>query len=796
MAAAVKRGDVIRIRDERWTVTESSAFRDTTIVTVVGCDRANRGTRTRYLLPFEPVERLPPADTTRLVSRRRWRRLAAAALAQATPSFASLRTPAHADITILPYQLEPALAVISGAAARILIADDVGLGKTIQAGLIVAEVLARGGEARVLILCPAALRDQWRSELKGRFGLAPVVLDSASLGQAAPAGVNPWAACPLVLTSIDYVKRPEVIRALEPLVWDLMVVDEAHGIARLSDRHAAATLLAQRARTVVLLTATPHTGDDASFDRLAAIGDIDGSFPLRVFRRTRRAIAGTVGRRTRWLKVAPTETERQMHRALMAYVRRVWRRPASPAAALAMIVLTRRACSSPRSLARTLERRLALLSAGHCGNPQLQLPLNPLEPADEEADVEMGAPGLEDPRDEQDALEALLALARRAAGAESKLHVLARLLRRSREPAIVFTEYRDTLNTLERELADVGTCQLHGGLTAVERALVIRQFTTGERRLLLATDAASEGLNLQQRCRLVVHLEVPWTPARIEQRVGRVDRIGQSRTVHQVLLVAAGTVEDSRVSHVAQRAVHAAAVLDELSATPADERLIAAHIIDHAPLPNAPRSGARLPTAPATADLRTGAATEAARLHVVRQLVRTSGDPSGPRPFAARSRRRLPASAIWALRVEVTDSNGQLVWDTIAGASGHWEAPSPASAAEARALVEASWAPVCERVANDRALSEVLSLDSIRVVASLTLIRDAALSESIERQRARLASRLVQGGLFDRRAERDAQSQRDLVEQALSRCSERRAALERLARTTVTIRPAFSLIPW
>ena len=796
MAAAIKRGDVIRIRDERWTVTESSAFRDTTIVTVVGCDRTNRGTRTRYLLPFEPVERLPQVDTTRIVSRRRWRRLAAGALAQATPSFASLRTPAHADITILPYQLEPALAVSSGAAARILIADDVGLGKTIQAGLIVAEVLVRSGEARVLILCPAALRDQWGAELRGRFGLAPVVLDSASLGQAASAGVNPWATCPLVLTSMDYVKRPEVIRALEPLVWDLMVVDEAHGIARLSDRHAAATLLAQRARTIVLLTATPHSGDDASFDRLAAIGDIGGSFPLLVFRRTRSTVAGTVGRRTRWLKVAPTEIERQMHRALTAYVRRVWRRPATPAAALAMIVLTRRACSSPRSLARTLERRLALLSAGHCGNPQLQLPLNPLEPADEEADVEMGAPGLEDPRDEQDALEALLVLARRAAGAESKLRVLARLLRRSREPAIVFTEYRDTLNTLERELAHVGTCQLHGGLTAAERALVIRQFTTGERRLLLATDAASEGLNLHQRCRLVVHLEVPWTPTRIEQRVGRVDRIGQSRTVHQVLLVAAGTVEESRVSNVARRALHAAAVLDDLSATPADERLIAAHIIDNAPLPGAPRSGARLLTALATADLQTGAATEAARLRVVRQLVRTSGDPSGLWPFAARSRRRLPTSAIWALRVEVTDSNGQLVWDTIAGGSGRWQAPSPVTAAEARALVEASWAHVCEWAANDPALGEVLSLDSIRVVASLALSREAALSASIERQRARLASRLVQGGLFDRRAERDAQSQRDLVEQALARCSERRTALERLTRTTVTIRPAFSLIPW
>ncbi len=791
-AAVLTRGDVVRIRDERWSVAESSAFRETTIVTVVGCDRANRGIRARYLLPFEPIERLPSSAATRIVSRKRWVHLARRTLAQATPSIAALRTPATAGITILPFQLEPALAVAGGAAARILIADDVGLGKTIQAGLIVAEVLVRDAAARVLVVCPAALRDQWRSELVERFHLTPVVLDAASL-DGAPPGVNPWAAFPLVLASIDYVKRPEVIRALEPLVWDLMVVDEAHGIAGPSDRHTAAALLAQRARTVVLLTATPHSGDNETFGRLTAIGDVNGSFPLLVFRRRRAAIEGAVTRHTRWLGVRPTTVERQMHQALLAYVRRVWRNPATPAGALAMIVLTRRACSSARSLERSLERRLALLSnAGGIG--QLPLPLNTAAPDDEEAGVELGAPGLEDARDEHDALEELLALARRAAAAESKLRAVARLLRRSGESAIVFTEYRDTLSTLERELGPFGTCQLHGGLTAAERAHVLREFTTGRRRILLATDAASEGLNLHQRCRLVVHLEVPWTPTRIEQRIGRVDRIGQSRTVHQMLLVSAGTVEESRVADVVRRTLQAASALDDLTTAPVEERTIAAHVFNDVPLPHAPRLTAPCLSTTAT-DLQAVAAAEAARLLLVRQLRdRSSGEPH-VRAFAARFRRRGP-SAVGAVWVEVVDSDGRLVWETIAGVTAAWRSSSAVSAAETRALVHLWWDGVRGQVANDPALAGILSLDSIRRVASLALQREAALADDIVRRRAHLAASLVQGGLFDRRAEREAQSRRELLDHALSRFGERKAALERLARTTVTIRPAFVLIPW
>ena len=168
-ASVPRRGDVVRIRDQRWTVAETSPFDTTTVLTVVGSDRRNRGSRARYLLPFEPFERLPSINTTRVVSRRRWRHLARTVLAEATPAIDSLRAAARADVAILPYQLEPAVAIAGGQTTRILIADEVGLGKTVQAGLIISETLARRGNAHVLVLCPAGLREQWHGAKRSRF---------------------------------------------------------------------------------------------------------------------------------------------------------------------------------------------------------------------------------------------------------------------------------------------------------------------------------------------------------------------------------------------------------------------------------------------------------------------------------------------------------------------------------------------------------------------------------------------------------------------------------------------------
>ena len=799
----------MRIRDERWTVTETLACEDATILTVVGCGRANRGSRTRYILPFEPFERLPAVSTTRVVSRRRWQHLARGVLARTTPSIDALRAAATADVAILPYQLEPALAVVGGRAARLLIADDVGLGKTIQAGLIIAETLARRGDAHVLVLCPAGLREQWRAELHRRFHADPVVLDSAALrGMPFVDGANPWAVHPLVLTSVDYIKRPEVIRALEPVVWDLLVVDEAHGIAGPSDRHHAAALLARRARVVVLLSATPHSGDETTFTRLTSVGDLESSFPLRAFRRTRSDVSISGGRRTRWLRVRPTEAEGRMHRALMAYVHRVWHRPASSAARLAMIILTRRACSCASSLVRTLERRLALLDTFPDAGGQLELPLNLFAETDDEPGADVGAPGLEDRSTERRTIEAIRALAGRAAASESKMRCLERLLRRSSEPAIVFTEYRDTLASLQQQLSRFDTCVLHGGLTAAERARVIHEFTHGRRRVLLATDAASEGLNLQERCRLVIHLEVPWTPTRIEQRVGRVDRIGQNRVVHQVHLVNRDTIEESRVAQLAQRQSQVASAFRGLARRGPSDRETADYVVSGEPMP--PIAAASTVACISDDDLQHRAAAEAGRLVRTRQLQSAFALRATPikpkcvtetaadvRPFVALRRRDPAALTWWALWLEFADADGRIFWETICGLSGNHQWTRQGSRRQIRPLIDASWPQIQRDAGSHHQRVAYLVAQTLRESAALAVARERAIARDITARHARMAADLLQPGLFDRRTERQAAAQREVVDLALAHCHDRLAELERHRNASAAgVRPAFSLIAW
>src|SRR5205823_2018424 len=243
------------------------------------CDATNTNARARFIVPFDTAQ--PAGDDTqapRIVSLEKWRRSARRILADAVPHWTALRAAGRARLNILPFQLEPALALTRGDACRFLIADAVGLGKTIQAGLIIAETLARIGDARVLVVTPAGLREQWRDELASRFDITAEIVDAGSLARAgaqlAP-DVNPWAIHAIAITSIDYVKRPDVLRSLESLTWDVVVFDDAHALAGRSDRATAAAALAGRARVLVLLTATPHSGDDTAFARLCELGNLE-----------------------------------------------------------------------------------------------------------------------------------------------------------------------------------------------------------------------------------------------------------------------------------------------------------------------------------------------------------------------------------------------------------------------------------------------------------------------------------------------------------------------------------------
>ena len=765
-------GDPVRIRGEVWRIARRVPYGDVTLVEVSGADKANRGTHAGFLLPFETLEPLPVSDVPRVVRPARWRRIVRAILADATPTPHALRAAARARLTIVPFQLEPALAVTGGRGCRLLIADEVGLGKTIQAGLILAEVFAREPDARALVVCPAGLREQWQRELEERFNLDAVVLDTAAVARVVAeqgAGVNPWMSLGLVVTSIDYMKRPEVIRAVEAIVWDVVVFDEAHALAGPSDRATAAAAVATRARRLVMLTATPHTGDEDAFRRLCAIGRLANDAPLIVFRRSRADAGVTRVRRSTMLGVRPSCQEMAVHQALLAYARRVWDNSstAHPGARLAMTVLMRRACSSVMSLAQSVERRRALLRAATPGAAQLTLPF--LEPdGDDEPAFPLAAPGLDNGKEEDRTLERLLALAREAARRESKIAALGRLLRRVREPVIVFTEYRDTLAHLEKQLL-VPAVTLHGGMTLRQRQRAAQEFTEGSAAILLATDAASEGLNLHKRCRVVVNLELPWTPLRLEQRVGRVDRIGQLRAVHAVHLVARGTGEESVVARLLARQARARASLEQIG-----EAMVRA--TDLRPAHSDP--SAQPLTGVVTLDLRAQAHTEAERLLTARKLMDDNPATSNRAAICVLRRRTRPrCQRLWTWRLTFVDETGRLIWESLLPLCAEAGRGSRTSQ-WARACLEGGSAGLAALLQQERARRLAALAEEMRLPAAILTCREQSIARVLEDRHARLAAALVQSGLFDRRTERAASAQAAVLEEARSRIAARLMELE------------------
>jgi superfamily II DNA or RNA helicase len=779
---------MVRIRGERWLVAGCRAGQRGSLLDVCGRDKTNFGRRASFVLPFEVVEPCASSHRPRGVRVRRWRRLTRTILADATPSWQSLRAARRANIALFPFQLEPALSVTAGLASRILLADEVGLGKTIQAGLIVAELLDRRPHGHVLVVAPASLKEQWRTELKDRFDIPAWIADAASLARLGSAWTdrsNPWQTHAVTITSIDYVKRLEVIRALEPLVWDAVVFDEAHAVAGRSDRSAAANALARRARTVVMATATPHTGDDDRFEGLCRTGALGSHCPLLAFRRTRLDVGLASRRRTKSIPVGLSLAEHEMHRALMAYSRRVWvESSSSPGGArLAMTVLVRRACSSAFSLARSVDRRLALLGTADV-HAQFTLPWTDSHEDDEEPGAELMATGLGDPDVEHTHLRRIGEWARRAAQDESKLRVLARLLRRVTEPAIVFTEYRDTLTRLAEALKAYEPLTLHGGMSQAERHDSLRQFTTGQRRLLLATDAASEGLNLQRRCRLVINLELPWTPLRLEQRAGRVERIGQTRPVHVVHLLAGGTAEQSSVEVLLAKLARARRGLASLR-PPASSEDIADAVIGERTIEDRrdadERAGSLL-----TSSLQAEAEREAQRLAQARSLDTQSAYGLDDRaPFVIVRRRWVARGSVFGFRLAFTDADEQLVWEAIIGVGTPLRPRARSTAALESTLTSLS--PAVER-ARLRLFESVRS--SRGTAIALARRREDALAGALTAERARLAAALLQPGLFDRRAERTSAAQMAVLDEAVAAC---RARVEELARSGSTVAGPYRL---
>jgi hypothetical protein len=318
-----------------------------------------------------PIALIAPFDRLTAVSRvERWRgcglqclvaRLAAAVRDTVTGGAGNLIKP---DLSLVPWQWAAATALLRGEASVLLLADVVGLGKTIQAALAIAALRARGDAGRVLILAPAGLREQWQSELERLFRFRCSIVDAPWLRSARremPPSVNPWTVVSTAIASVDFVKQPEVLAAAAGAPWDVLVVDEAHALGARTDRRVAAAALASCARHVLLLTATPHAGSHDEFAALCRVGTLPGDPAQTLGIRRTRPDVGVDGARRVWVaRLVLTGAERRMHALLRSYASAVWhargRRP--PTARLAMTVLLKRGASSAWALHCSVRERL------------------------------------------------------------------------------------------------------------------------------------------------------------------------------------------------------------------------------------------------------------------------------------------------------------------------------------------------------------------------------------------------------------------------------------------------------
>ena len=759
------------LRGREWTVAQWTPHVDCEALRLD--DISGHGSRT-FLLPFDRPRRIGDRRVA-VVSRRAWVHEFARVLLDAWPHGGLRDWPSNLDLK--PYQLEPALAMLRDGHPRLLIADEVGLGKTIETGLILRELSHRSYDFRALILTPAGLRQQWRDELNGRFGVETIFADAEWLRAIAaclPPGMNPWSPPGVYLASFDFVKRPEALRPLEDVRWDLLVVDEAHAASIGTDRRAAIHGIALRSYRVVLLTATPPA-DSLQFRALCEIGATPDDPDIVLLKRA-RVSDGRPARRSILLSVRMKDEDRRVHRMLERYTTLVWRearRSGNHHSRLLTTTLRKRALSSIASLGASLRRRQDLLAAADSPiEHQMMLPLDDDDrgPADDSvADDVLLAAGLGDGAAEQRWLEALLSAVAAASATDAKLRVLVRLLARIRQPALVFTEYRDTLETLRQHLtaSGVSVCVLHGGLSSEERRQALDDFGRGG-ATLLATDAAAEGLNLQRTCRVVVHYELPWNPSRMLQRAGRVDRIGQHRRVHEIALVASDTAESLVLAPLARRAMGwsrgsgSGRMLELLT-----ESRVAELVFDGAvPHPAGAASG---DVAHSRLDLSQDALAEAAR-HERRSYVSatTRAPIHGHReriPVSLLRRSSLPAGFVLIFDIKTCGSDRSVI--ERAAAAIHVAIALPASPRTRKRTktttnnllpaLRAATAPALEAL-------ECRQRDALRDRYRKAAERMEHRAGAVRKAHESVARQLVQAGLFDRRPRREAGHPRDVLE--------------------------------
>jgi SNF2 family DNA or RNA helicase len=517
----------------------------------------------------------------------------------------ALQAPFRSGIEIEDYQLDPLVRAIQMPRVNLLIADDVGLGKTVETGLVIQELIVRNRARTVLIVCPAGLQTHWRDQMRDKFGLEFRIVDSSlmrSLRRSRGIHSNPWTHFPRLITSVDFIKRDTPLRlfrevlpeqATYPRRFDIMVLDEAHNVSPSGSGHYA--IDSQRTQAIreivphfehkLFLSATPHNGYSESFSALLEL--LDNQRFARGVAPDRKQLETVMVRRLKsdpefvtWngqrrfpqrkldvIEVPYTDEEKQVHRWLREYSDSRQQNAKDQeerfAVEFVLKLLKKRLFSSPAAFALTLSKHMqSIQGSGKKSRPK-QMSLGVLRKQlaqvdeeyandDEYEEATTGAVEAATPllnkvtAREETLLKKMHDWAERASNIrDSKAKTFIQWLKEivrpngkwSNERVIIFTEYRATQNWLQTLLAAEGLTEgerlktLYGGMDDEDRDSIKAAFQTepeqSDVRILLATDAASEGIDLQNYCHRLVHFEIPWNPNRMEQRNGRIDRHGQ-----------------------------------------------------------------------------------------------------------------------------------------------------------------------------------------------------------------------------------------------------------------------------
>ena len=553
-------GARVIVRDAEWIVRRVDHAPGGYQIVCDGVSEIVRGREAVFLTALEPTievldpteTRLVPDDSAQFTDSILYME---SQLRQAVPNDTEIHVGHTAAMDRVDYQLDPARLALARPRQRILIADAVGLGKTLEAGVLVSELIARGRGRRILVLAVKSMLTQFQKEFWNRFTIPLTRLDSIGIQRVRsriPANHNPFYYYDKAIISIDTLKQDAEYRTyLEQASWDIIVIDEAHNVAdrgTASQRNRLARLLARRSDTLIMLTATPHDGKARSFASLVNMLDAtaitnpddytkEDFRPGLVIRRFKKDVQEQVRDAFRDRQVFPqrfsaSAAEEAAYDALLA-VRIAGRRSETATRDLFAVNLEKALFSSPAACIETvgerIKRREREISNGEDASSR---------------------------RSEIASLTALRdALVRIDPSHYSKYQALLDGIQGGRpfdwrptettDRLVIFTERIATLNWLSARLAtdlmlkpgQVET--LHGGMSDVEQQRVVEDFGNTQRpvRLLLCSDVASEGINLHYQCHRLIHFDMPWSLMVFQQRNGRVDRYGQTATPQIVYLV-------------------------------------------------------------------------------------------------------------------------------------------------------------------------------------------------------------------------------------------------------------------